>query len=734
VRKYSRTLNISSMKKRALITAALFIAANITIITGHCIAQWVQSSSGLKITGYVSCMSYYSGYIFAGTYGGGIYKSTDNGNNWVCSSNGLEIENTLYNGSYIINNLFRDYNLIFAGTENGVYKSTDMGNTWAPANNGIYGGSVFSFYSYYPDIYAVTSFAIYKSTDFGTSWTGVSFVSLRNITYNGIYLFGGSSYNGMYRSSDGGSNWTSINSGLPQSTNRRLKALTAFAGDVYISLDTGYYPGGINSLGIYKTTNNGNSWGAANTGLTDKRVRSYTSSGSNIFAGTLTGVFISSNNGTLWTPVKNGLDTSVYSMVSSGGNIYAGSYGMYFTSNYGNNWNEINNGLNFINVNDICSSGNTLFCNSRLPYRTDNNGSNWILSSNGINSGTNCLYQSGNLLFAGSYYGGGVYKSSDNGMNWTQSSAGLPDSAVVNALHYHNGYLFSGIDTRDSNKGVFRSSNMGLTWEQTALNSFKVTSFASFGPKLFAGSPNNGLLVSTNNGTHWAIRLSVEVSSIAIYNNIVFAGTTSSGMLMSPDSGFTWTPVSPGPSNQNINTLFSYGNNLLAGTSGGVFVSTNNGTNWTSKNEGFQYLNVKKMFLKNNFIYAATDANGIYKRPKSEVISVQNISGFIPQDFKLYQNYPNPFNPGTTIKFDIQNSTPPSPLSRAYRDKLRGTTFVTLEIFDVTGKEVSVLVNEQLQPGSYTVDWNAATYPSGVYFYTLKSGNYFSTKKMILIK
>jgi hypothetical protein len=711
--------------RNSILSFILLLLYNLTLMSDKADAQWMQSSSGLKITGYVSCMSIYSGIIFAGTYGGGIYKSTDNGNNWVCSSNGLEIWNTPYNGSYMINNLFRDNNIIFAGTEYGIYKSTDLGSTWAPANNGIYVTSIYSFYSYYYDIYAVTSYAIYKSTDEGMSWAEVSFVSLRNIAYNGFYLFGGSNWEGMFRSSDGGSNWVSINSGLPQSSSRRVRALTAFAGDVYISLDTGYYQGGINSLGIYKSTINGNSWTAANTGLTDKRVRSFTSTGNNIYAGTLTGVYISSNNGTSWSYMSNGPDTSVYAMTSNSSNIFAGSYGFYISSDYGNNWSQKNNGFYFIDVNDITATENSILCNSISPYRSDNYGSNWILSSNGINSETNCLYQAGNLLFAGSYYGGGVYKSSDNGMNWSQSGTGLPDSALVNALHYHNGYLFTGIDTRDSNKGVFRSSNMGSTWEQTALNNFKVTSFASFGPKLFAGSPNNGLLVSTNNGTHWAIRLSVEVSAIVIHNNIVFTGTTSSGMLMSPDSGFTWTPVLPGPSNQNINTLLSYGNNLLAGTSGGVFVSTNNGAYWYMKNEGLMYTNVNKLYIKDNFIYAATDANGIYKRPRSEVISVQNISGTVPQDFKLYQNYPNPFNPYTKIKFDIP--------SLSFPNASIGNP-VQLKVFDITGREVTVLVNEQLRPGSYTVDWNAAGYPSGTYFYTLKSGNYFSTKKMILIK
>ena len=60
--------------------------------------------------------------------------------------------------------------------------------------------------------------------------------------------------------------------------------------------------------------------------------------------------------------------------------------------------------------------------------------------------------------------------------------------------------------------------------------------------------------------------------------------------------------------------------------------------------------------------------------------------------------------------------------------------FANLTIYDITGREVSVLVNEQLQPGKYEIVWNAENYTSGVYFYTLHSGNFKETKKMLLIK
>ncbi|MBE2256764.1 MAG: T9SS type A sorting domain-containing protein [Ignavibacteria bacterium] len=86
-------------------------------------------------------------------------------------------------------------------------------------------------------------------------------------------------------------------------------------------------------------------------------------------------------------------------------------------------------------------------------------------------------------------------------------------------------------------------------------------------------------------------------------------------------------------------------------------------------------------------------------------------------DFQLNENYPNPFNPVTNISFNI-------PLA----------SNVSLKVFDITGKEVSVLVNEFKIPGTYSIQFDASALSSGVYFYRLTAGNYISTKRMLLIK
>ncbi|MBK7631131.1 MAG: family 10 glycosylhydrolase [Ignavibacteriales bacterium] len=88
-----------------------------------------------------------------------------------------------------------------------------------------------------------------------------------------------------------------------------------------------------------------------------------------------------------------------------------------------------------------------------------------------------------------------------------------------------------------------------------------------------------------------------------------------------------------------------------------------------------------------------------------------------PTEFRLEQNYPNPFNPSTSINYSISSRQ-----------------FVTLKVYDILGKEVAILVNEEKPAGNYVVEFNATNFTSGVYFYQLKSGSFIQTKKMVLLR
>jgi len=89
----------------------------------------------------------------------------------------------------------------------------------------------------------------------------------------------------------------------------------------------------------------------------------------------------------------------------------------------------------------------------------------------------------------------------------------------------------------------------------------------------------------------------------------------------------------------------------------------------------------------------------------------------MPTEYVLYQNYPNPFNPRTNIGFRIAD---------------RG--FVSIKVYDVLGKEIATLVNEEKPAGNYEVEFDATNLTSGIYFYQLKAGNLIETKKMLLLK
>jgi len=149
-----------------------------------------------------------------------------------------------------------------------------------------------------------------------------------------------------------------------------------------------------------------------------------------------------------------------------------------------------------------------------------------------------------------------------------------------------------------------------------------------------------------------------------------------------------------------------------------VVVSRDNGANWVGKSEGLNS-NMRvasKLFYANNFVFASVSAV-LWRRPFTDAVNVRIISSEVPGEYSLNQNYPNPWNPSTTIKYSVVNNV-----------------HVDLIVYDVTGREVARLVNENQSPGTYEITWAPAELTSGIYFYRLQAGSYSDTKRMILIK
>jgi len=398
-----------------------------------------------------------------------------------------------------------------------------------------------------------------------------------------------------------------------------------------------------------------------------------------------------------------------------------------FLNNSTAQWMQSSSGMEDRNVRALAVSGNNMFAGTYYNsfsggvFKSTDRGISWTQTSLN-NSYVLSLAVNGNYVFAGgSESGGDVYKSSNNGTNWSASS--LIDLWVF-ALAVNGNNVFAGTwsipHPGTEPRGLYLSTNSGINWTQTALNNRNIYSLAVNGSNIFAGMYDSyGVYKSSDSGTTWTQTSlnNLRVFSLAVNGNNVFAGTfPNTGLFLSTDSGTNWILTSL--NNQSIYSLAVNGNNVFAGTNGnGVFVSNDNGISWTQRNDGLENLSIRAFCILDNFIYAGTNGSSVYKRPLSELVGIMPISSKTPTEFLLSQNYPNPFNPTTHLEFGISE-----------------LGFVSLKVYDILGNEVKTLVNENKPAGSYSVDFDGADLPSGIYFYKLESGDFSDTKRMILLK
>jgi ligand-binding sensor domain-containing protein len=257
--------------------------------------------------------------------------------------------------------------------------------------------------------------------------------------------------------------------------------------------------------GIFLSTDNGTSWSAVNTGLTCLYIEALTQSGTNLLAGTYgSGIFLSTNNGTSWTETKVGPASSqispqsvrfVKNFTRSGTNIFARTgAGIFLSADSGMSWSSTGE------VGDngpLAVMGNYLFTGTvgRGVLHSENNGISWTA----VNSGLLYPYVSAlavidTNLFAGTY-GCGVFLSTNKGAKWIQANVGMmnlrypqQNADLVNALAVSGKNLFAGTGC-----GVFISTNNGMNWESVGLKNSYVVALAVVGPNLFAGVHGDGI-------------------------------------------------------------------------------------------------------------------------------------------------------------------------------------------------------------------------------------------------
>ena len=190
-------------------------------------------------------------------------------------------------------------------------------------------------------------------------------------------------------------------------------------------------------------------------------------------------------------------------------------------------------------------------------------------------------------------------------------------------------------------------------------------------------------------------------------------------MYRSTDNGISWTAADSGLTNTFIYSFAVSNTNLFAGTDGGVFLSTNSGTSWTAVNSGLpDDEEVRSLAVSGTNLFAGTSGSGVWMRPISEMITgVTGNHDNLPANYSLQQNYPNPFNPSTTIKYSVPK-----------------TSLVTIKVYNVLGKEIATLVNEEKSAGNYSVQFTGSKLSSGVYFYRMQADSFVQTKKLLLLK
>lgn len=559
----------------------------------------------------------------------------------------------------------------------------------------------------------------------------------------------------IIKTTNGGANWTSI---TPFTTNNlnAIRFSDANIGYVAGGLQT-TYPMCIDNDILAKTTNGGETWTTLLSNNTwdifydlavinkDTLFATYAGTDEYCMANS-GGVSQTLNSGSNWSYIYGGWvkgisfinSTTGWFSYFSMGDVLRGIFKVYKTTNTGLNWNPI--------YGDTAMGGSTIgkirfadanngYCLNRMLRKTTNGGVNWQK----VDSAT--TYNIKSFAFANKDTlwiirgPGTVLRTNNSGTNWTQQ---LTAGAALNTVYFV-----------DKNTGWCVGSSG--TIYKTITGGTEDMDFATYFP-MHTG--DNFVYYEwnwpyPNNGTRFKARITKDT----VMNAHKYFYLTNF-----PDIGTGWVRYDSSRTNllyyfPNANCS-GYANDKIIDSLGARLNNQVNGCvyHWsytrcedTANQTLFNNYNVKAKSFRHdglmlahtryakNFGISSFDAgepppstyfvslvgcyiNGILYGD-TLLTNVTQISSEIPSGYSLSQNYPNPFNSTSNFKFEIA--------------KLIN---VKIAVFDVSGREVEILVNEQLQPGTYTTQWNASAYSSGVYFYKITAGDFVETKKMLLVK
>ncbi|MGB2958257.1 MAG: LamG-like jellyroll fold domain-containing protein, partial [Bacteroidota bacterium] len=550
------------MQHRTLLLCVLvgltFVGMNISLSQ---VQSWQQI--GLAGTDLEAVEVNSDGYIYAAVHPGGLYRTTDNGGTWVLG--------TMTPTTPFFHDI-KEYTSgdLFAGAgDYGVYRSTDKGVMWqrTALDTGIIWEIHIDSRQY---IYAGGTGKFHRSTDGGVNWsetTGWTH-AVYGFAFKPGYMFIGIHAEGVFRSTNDGATWTTVNNSLG---NIYVEALTvATNGDLYVGT------GG----GIYKSTNNGDSWSHLNTG-TIGRVHSI--------------------------------------LITLNGYMYAGSdSGVVLSSDMGGTWEKRNTGLTALDATDLALGldGNLYLATwgggVHKSIQTADPVQFWQQTGGPPGGQVNCL---GSTL-SGDLFAGtanlGVHRSANQGASWSQVSP----MQFYSILMKPNGYIFGGT----TGQGVQRSTDGGTSWGSVNTGFAEDTAFSlAMAPNgdVFAGGGEGKVFRSTNDGGNWSqLAYSMageEVFAFTFKNpGYIFVGTYGAGVFRSTDDGASWSQMNAGLTDLYVQSLArnAYGH-VFAGTNGGVFRTTDNGANWTKLNYSWSSL-VHVVSINSQGELYATSESGVY--------------------------------------------------------------------------------------------------------------------------
>ena len=313
--------------------------------------------------------------------------------------------------------------------------------------------------------------------------------------------------------------------------------------------------------------------------------------------------------------------------------------------------------------------------------------------------------------------------TNDGGKHWNKILT--PTIECVTFFDSLNG--FAGGDS------IYSTSNGGITWRTQMVEpsvGFGLTDiFFSDRKYGWAVGGSNihdvGVVICTvDSGKTWQFQAKITSVGNAVYftdslHGCVVGSTppTFQGMIkMTSDGGKSWSTRHLPCSWLNDVVFINDSVGWAVGDYGYIWLTTDQGVSWKQVESGTTSHLYRIFFFDGGSIGYILGADGTLLK-YDKTVNLKEEKPFSPISFSLSQNFPNPFNSTTKIDFSIEHAS-----------------FTTLAIYDVLGRNVSTLVSDNLNAGSYSRLWRADNHPSGVYFYRLESSEYSETKKLIMQK